>query len=260
MHRTSTIFPILLLAFAISLSSCVNEVKNSAKAKDTLARLMINYNIPDSNNILAVNFNALLIPPWKSQYRIDWNFGDSTGMISKFDTSILTHYYKDYGSHLVSLSIVDTITKQILGKTSIILDLQNNAIDTSIYFQFNKVRISFSGSEIYTESNGMQNLNTEICPTDKIPYLIGSGPMKVFWSGKNFTLLVDTITDFVVHGHSYKAVYYQSIHGKLSNHSWMLDSVSDLFDSYTTMDGQFTQNYKSQSIVANTIPFLKFST
>ncbi len=146
MHRTSTILPFLLLAFVISLSSCVNEVKNPPKAQDSLARLVINYNIPDSNNILAVDFNALITPAWKPQYRIDWNFGDSTGLISKFDTSILPHYYKKFGSYLVTLSVVDTVTKAIVGRTSasIVLDSINQLIDTNYLHQFTKMDLFFS--------------------------------------------------------------------------------------------------------------------
>src|SRR5689334_6178392 len=126
------IVTVLLLASAISLSSCVNEVKIPPKTltQDTLSQLAILYSIPDSNDLLAVDFHAL-VAPWKQNYRLDWNFGDSTHIISKFDTSNLTHYFQKFGSYQVTLSIFDTVSKTILGKTSVLLDLKDNAIDTN---------------------------------------------------------------------------------------------------------------------------------
>ncbi|MEP7235069.1 MAG: hypothetical protein ABI778_07215 [Ignavibacteriota bacterium] len=154
MHKTPTIFPILILAFAISLSSCVNEVKSPQEAQDTLARLAINYNIPDSNHLLAVDFKVLITPPWKPEYRIDWNFGDSTGIISKFDTSILPHYYQKYGSYFVTLSVVDTLRRTTLGSTStsIVLDSINEWVDTNYLHLFTRCKIVFYGIREYDKN------------------------------------------------------------------------------------------------------------
>ena len=124
----------------------MNQVKDAPKiqVQDTLSHLAIIYSIPDSNKILSVDFHAIMTPPWQKNYRIDWNFGDSTGIISKFDTSNLTHYYQKYGSYLVTLSVFDTVSKSVLGKTSASLNLVDNAIDTNFLHAFTKVRISFS--------------------------------------------------------------------------------------------------------------------
>src|SRR5881275_2881730 len=105
------------LAFAMSLSSCVNEVKNNptkTQTQDTLSNLAIIYSITDSNYILAVNFHAVMTPPWQKNYRLDWNFGDSTGLISRYDTSNLSHNYKKSGSYLVALNVFDTVSKTVL--------------------------------------------------------------------------------------------------------------------------------------------------
>ncbi len=189
MHRTYTILPFLLLAFAISLSSCVNEVKNPPMAQDTLARLVINYNIPDSNNILAVDFNALLTPLWKPQYRIDWNFGDSTGIISKFDTSILPHYYKKFGSYLVTLNVIDTLTKTILEKTSVVIDLKDNQIDTNYLHQFAKCKIIFLGVREYDKKNLEQQQITKTWTdydsTFSFPF---NDNLSLKWNGRYFQL------------------------------------------------------------------------
>src|SRR5947208_2338792 len=133
MHTIFKLIPLLLLTSAISLSSCVNEVKNNptkTQTQDTLSQLKIVFNIPDSNKILAVNLHAEIMP-WKKNYRLDWDFGDSTGIISRFDTSDLTHHYGNYGFYFVTLSIFDTVIKAVLGKTSVVLDLEDNAIDTN---------------------------------------------------------------------------------------------------------------------------------
>ena len=146
MRHLSKIFPLLLLASALSLSSCVNQVKDAPKtqAHDTLSQLQIVYDIPDSNQVLTVHFRAAMTPQWQKNYRIDWNFGDSTGIISKFDTSNLTHYFQKDGSYIVSLSVFDTISKTVLGKTSVLLHLENNPIDTNILHGFTKINIAFT--------------------------------------------------------------------------------------------------------------------
>jgi len=150
------IFAVLLLASALSLSSCVNQV-NQPKSQNTLSHLAIIYSIPDSNKILTVDFHAIMTPPWQKNYRIDWNFGDSTGIISKFDTSNLIHNYQKYGSYLVTLSIFDTVSKAVLGKTSIPLDLENNVIDTNFLKRFTKCTILFFGIREYNDHNFDQN-------------------------------------------------------------------------------------------------------
>ncbi|MFI5263400.1 MAG: PKD domain-containing protein, partial [Candidatus Kapaibacterium sp.] len=139
------ILPLVLLASAFSLSSCVNEVKKPVKTQiqDTLSQLKIVYSIPDSNQILTVNFHALMTPPWQKNYRIDWNFGDSTGVISKFDISNLTHYYQKYGSYLVTLSVFDTVSKTVLGETSALLDLEDNTIDTNLLHKLTNFSLFF---------------------------------------------------------------------------------------------------------------------
>lgn len=112
--------------------------------QDTLSQLRIIYAIPDSNDILAVNFHIALTPSWQKNFRIDWNFGDSTGIISKFDTSILPHYYLKFGTYQVNLSVIDTSNKTLLGKTSVIVDLEDNPIDTNFLRGFTRIDISFS--------------------------------------------------------------------------------------------------------------------
>ena len=152
MRKICCILPLVLLASLLSLSSCVNEVKNPAKTQtqDTLSQLKIIYSIPDSNNILTVNFHAFMTPPWQKNFCIDWNFGDSTGVISKFDTSNLTHYYQKYGSYLVTLSVFDTVSKTVLGKTSILLNLEDNAIDTNYLHGFRGIQLSFFCARQYS--------------------------------------------------------------------------------------------------------------
>jgi hypothetical protein len=150
---------LLAAAFLMSLGSCVNEVKNPDKIQlkdsthiDSLAHLEIVYDIPDSNSlnsILNVKFHAVLTPGWKKHYRIDWNFGDETGVISKFDTSGIFHYYQDYGSYTISLSIFDTIEKIKIGTTSLTINLINNAMDSNYLHGFTNISISFSSAKNY---------------------------------------------------------------------------------------------------------------
>ena len=176
MRTISKLLPLVLLASALSLSSCVNQVKDTPKtqAHDTLSQLQIVYGIPDSNQVLTVHFHAVMTPLWQKNYRIDWNFGDSTGLISKFDTSNLTHYYQKDGSYLLTLSIFDTISKIILGKTSVILDLGINAIDTNYLHGFTKMDLFFSAKCI--------------CPSQKDSNVVFNyNSIPIQWNGKHYT-------------------------------------------------------------------------
>ncbi len=165
MHPIYKIFPLLLLAFVLILGSCVNEVKEPEKVqvkdstqKDSLTALAIEYNIPDSNSLnslLNVKFHAKLLPGWRKQYRIDWIFGDSTGVISKFDTSGIFHYYQYYGPYTIVLSIFDTIKKQQIAATSLNINLVNNAMDSSYLYGFRTISISFLCARNY--ENGLDS-------------------------------------------------------------------------------------------------------
>jgi hypothetical protein len=200
--------PLLLLASALSLSSCVNEVKNPPKAlaQDTVA---IVYSIPDSNNILIVDFHAAMTSPWQKNFRLDWNFGDSTGIISKFDTSNLTHYYQKFGSYVVTLSVFDTVLKNVLGKTSVLLDLIDNPIDTNFLHGFTKVKIYFSGKGKYSgmdtaltsiiyNSSAVQWLNHQFSAPDNYSYhTVTPDPNygnDLITSGAGKTIFISTIS------------------------------------------------------------------
>ena len=183
------LLPLVLLASALSLSSCVNQVKDApktqvqdtTKGKDTLSRLAIVFNIPDSNSILTVDFHAAMTPSWQKNYRIDWNFGDSTGIISKFDTSNLTHYFQKFGAYLVTLSVIDTISKTVLGKTSVLLDIEDNAIDTNYLHGFTKLSMSFSGVKQYDTGQAIVDFNMT-------GFQKGNGSFSnIQWNGTIFT-------------------------------------------------------------------------
>jgi len=152
MRTNCKILPLVLLATLVSLSSCVNEIKNptktqtqdTTKGKDSIGRLAINYNIPDSNNILSVAFHASMTPSMPKNFRLDWDFGDSSGIFSRFDTNNIAHNFKGFGLHIVSLSVIDTQTKAIVSKTSDTLVLIDNAIDTNYLHQFEYIKIFFT--------------------------------------------------------------------------------------------------------------------
>jgi PKD domain len=172
MRTISKLLPLVLLASVLSLCSCVNQVKDVPKmqTQDTLSQLKIVYTIPDSNNILTVDFHAIMTPPWQKNYRIDWNFGDSTGMISKFDTSNLTHYFQKFGSYSVTLSVYDTVLKTVLGETKVMLDIENNAIDTNYLHGFTKIAIYFSA----------------FCDGDSLVNIIYN-EFQIHWNGTQFS-------------------------------------------------------------------------
>ena len=196
--RISTLLSLLLLASALSLGSCVNEVKNPVKTQDTLSKLKIVYNIPDSNEVLAVHFHAVMTPPWQKNYRIDWNFGDSTGIISKFDTSNLLHNFQKYGSYQVTLSVFDTVSKSILGKNSMLIDLEDNAIDTNFLHAFKNVSMIFSGVRQYDSGRNVMNLTMNNFQTldpyyQSCPSLIS----RIQWYGNSFTLYSEISQDVI---------------------------------------------------------------
>ena len=239
----------------------MNQVKDTPKTQvqDTLSHLAIIYNIPDSNNILTIDFHATMTPPWQKNYRIDWNFGDSTGIISKFDTSNLTHYYQKFGSYSVTLSGYDTLLKTILGKTKGMLDIENNAIDTNFLHKFTKIKILFSGIlKFNSDTVGRQD---SIIPTNQLPS--DSKPITVQWNGFAFQFSRHDSTHYYVPdcGMGIKGViidykYSQNISGILSPNGRSIDTLSDNFSDYSYKNELHIQENRNdlQSIAANSIP------
>jgi hypothetical protein len=120
-------------------------------------------------------------PPWKSNYRIDWNFGDGPIIFSKFDTSNLAHYYLSYGSYLVTLSVFDTVSKTVIGKTSATLNLQDNAIDMNYLHTFTRLSMIFSGVRQYDTGQATINMiMTDFNNNDSVP--------NIQWDGSIFTV------------------------------------------------------------------------
>ena len=243
MRTISKLLPLVLLASALSLSSCVNQVKDSpktqvqdtTKGKDTLSRLVIVYNIPDSNNILSVSFHASMTPSIQKNFRLDWDFGDSSGIIPRFDTNSLIHNFKNFGSHIVSLSVTDTERKILVRKVSDTLLIMNNAIDTNYLHEFTKVSLQFSCEKLYGTILDEGDLGTS---------LYNGTLSNIRWVGSQFELTSSYSWDYFdtslgppneVQNHYSKTF---SVKGQISQTGKQIDSglfVYHFFSSYSKL-------------------------
>jgi hypothetical protein len=139
------IFPVILLASIFGLSSCVNEVKNDA-TQGTAPKISVTYNILDSNNILSVKFRPLLSAPMASKYRLDWNFGDYSTVVQRFDTNAVNHTYQNHGRYIISLSLVDTVSKLDISEATDTIVLDGDLVDTSYLHQFKNIALEFTAA------------------------------------------------------------------------------------------------------------------
>jgi hypothetical protein len=260
MKTFPAIFLLLAAAFLMSLGSCVNEVKNIPQ--ETLSRLSIVF-VPDSNSLLKVKFHAAMTPTWQKHYRLDWTFGDSTGVISKFDTSGLDHYYQNFDSYLVTLSVFDTIAKVTLGRTSLLVDLKVSAFDTNYLHSFTKIKINLSCSatvtvqqhkggiiDTFTRSSFSLNFGNS---------LNGHSTSSINWNGPNFS--VDTSTK-----DSYSSLKEKSKTSELYIYQGSISNVMNgsCFSNYAHSQSGLSVGYQddsiSQSLTFNSIPVLRKKT
>ncbi len=221
------------MASALSLGSCVNEVKNPEKPQDTLSSLAIMYSIPDSNEILTVHFHAEMTPTWQKRYRIDWNFGDSTGIISKFDTINLSHKYQKSGSYLVTLSVFDTVSKTVLGKASITIDIIDNGIDPNFLHGFTLVDLSFVVAGQYNRGGQLDSSTYSIS--------FGNAQLPIVWNGNSFHINDSHDTSFIDMANGGSSSYHRtrlSMGLHISHSGSQIDSGWYSFDTWDSIRQQ----------------------
>ncbi|MBS1903991.1 MAG: hypothetical protein JSS75_09825 [Bacteroidetes bacterium] len=146
--------------------STVTDTTFALKVRDSIPAppaVSIEYSVPDPAARSMLAFRAVSLPRLPNGVRFDWEFGDTPGAVSSFDTAGILHLYKISGGYRVKLTVLDTSDLSTVTVSTRDLVLRDDPVllhdlsDTAYLHSFTGVSVMLNGVVVDTVTDESQH-------------------------------------------------------------------------------------------------------